>query len=137
MLCFTRCPKELIDALLESPLAARFAADGVELQPGWAGGRLVFADGATEAAFSDVTNPWHIAVSRTSLSTASYLWGKFRLKGVSFYYCRSVSKTHLQQLLSHMASMRKKMEDGWVLLDKMVVVLVMAVMLRNTLEPIR
>ena len=31
------------------------------------------------------------AVSRTSLSTASLLWGQFRFKGVSFYCCRSVT----------------------------------------------
>ena len=36
----------------------------------------------------------------------------------------------LQQRLSHMATMRKKrMEDGWMVLDKVVVVLVMVVML--------
>merc|ERR1712070_964499 len=57
LLCFTRCPRELIDALLESHLARRLAAEGVQLQPHWAGGRLIFAAGATEAAFSEVTKP--------------------------------------------------------------------------------
>jgi len=62
LLCFSRCPGELPTALLESPLAARVAADGVQLQPDWARGRLILATGATEAGISEARGPWHVAV---------------------------------------------------------------------------
>ena len=39
------------------------------------------------------------AVSRTTLSTASLPWAQFRFKRVSFYCCRSVSKTPLCNVL--------------------------------------
>jgi len=68
LLCFNRRPKELLEALLESPLAARVVAAGGNLKPEWAGGRLILAEGVTEAAISDAREAWHVAVRATDES---------------------------------------------------------------------
>jgi len=62
LLCFQRCPKELHQCLIESRLALQLVAEGVQLQPNWADGRLVLAKGVTEAALSEAREPWHVAV---------------------------------------------------------------------------
>lgn len=62
LLCFQSCRKELIQSLLESPMALQLAADGVVLQPGFADGRIILAKGVTEAAVGEARGPWHVAV---------------------------------------------------------------------------
>jgi len=62
LLSFNRRPKELFDALLTSPLALRIIAAGEELHPKWAGGKLILAEGVTEAAVSEAREAWHVAV---------------------------------------------------------------------------
>merc|ERR1711879_241291 len=62
LLGFTRCPKEMRCALLGSPLAAEMLGKGVELEPEWAEGRLILAQGVTAAAVSEAREMWHVAV---------------------------------------------------------------------------
>merc|ERR1712032_1486902 len=85
LLDFSPFLEELIDALLASPLAARLAADGVQLQPDWAGGRPVFAAGATEADFSVVAIPWSVAVHSADEEDVLAVWRRARHRDV----CRS------------------------------------------------
>merc|ERR1712157_103160 len=63
LLGFTRCPKEMRCALLESPLAAEMIDKDVELEPEWAEGRLILAEGVTATALSEAREMWHVAVS--------------------------------------------------------------------------
>merc|ERR1740121_1606418 len=62
LLTFTRCPQELRQALLASELAAELVNDGVELEPEYAGGRLVLAEGVTATILSEAREPWHVVV---------------------------------------------------------------------------
>jgi len=63
LLSFQRFPKELREALLSSPLAARLVAGGVELMPAWACRRLVLAHGVMEDSINeDRERDWHVAV---------------------------------------------------------------------------
>jgi len=62
LLTFTRYPKELRQALLSSPLAAEMSARGVDLEPDFAAGRLILAEGVTAAAVSEAREFWHVAV---------------------------------------------------------------------------
>lgn len=62
LLCFNRRPKELFEALLASPLAARVMAAGGEPHPKWAGGKLILAEGVTEDSISEAREAWHVAV---------------------------------------------------------------------------
>jgi hypothetical protein len=62
LLCYQRRPREFFEALLTSPLAARVMAASGALQPKWAGGKLILAEGVTEASVSEVREDWHVAV---------------------------------------------------------------------------
>ena len=62
LLTFTRRPKEMYEALLSSPLAARVTAAGANPQPEWGGGKLILAVGVTEASVRGVCRAWHVAV---------------------------------------------------------------------------
>lgn len=84
LLCFNRRPKELFDALLASPLAARVSTAGVTLQPTWAGGKLILAEGVTESTVSEAREEWHVAVRAVDedelIGTLRSILGRDRLR---------------------------------------------------------
>jgi len=61
LLRFSRFPKEVPEVLLASDLAKRLRTGGVELQPSWAQGKIILAEGANELAEKD-HGTWHVAV---------------------------------------------------------------------------
>lgn len=62
LLQFSRRPTEMYDVLLTSDLAIRLKAEGVELQPSWANGKLVLATNVNEHSVSEAVDTWHVAV---------------------------------------------------------------------------
>jgi len=62
VLTFSRHPAALIEALLNSPPAQAASAQGVDLQPSWARGGRVFADGVHAGLFDEELSAYQVVI---------------------------------------------------------------------------
>jgi len=67
LLAFDRLTRDLENALLASPTACSAVARGIEVQPSWAGGAKIFAEGVCPERIDvplhdGILKPWHVVV---------------------------------------------------------------------------